>query len=86
MHTKTGIYNLERKDRWHDHEPKTVLKNDEAKILWHVPIQHDHIIEARADIVVFMKKGMVCIECKQALCGTRTGWNLIHQGTSLQAY
>ena len=33
LYTKIGIYNLERKDRWHDHEPKTVLKNDEAKIL-----------------------------------------------------
>ena len=74
-------------DRWHDHEPKTVLKNDEAKILWHVTIQHDHIIEARADIVVIiMKKGMVSIACKQALCETRTGWNLVPQGTSLQAY
>ena len=83
MYTKIGIYNLERKDRWHDHEPKTVLKKDEAKILWHVTIQHDHV-EARADVVI-MKKGKVCIACKQALCGTRTVWNLLPHRTILQA-
>ena len=40
-------------------------------------IQCDHVIEAREDIVVIMKKEKVCIACKQALCGTRTGWNLV---------
>ena len=31
-----------------------------------------------------MKKGKVCIACEQALCGTRTGWNLVPYRTSLQ--
>ena len=44
--------NLERKDGWHDHEPETVHKNNEAKSLWYVAIQHDPVVEARPDIVV----------------------------------
>lgn len=44
--------NLERKDGWLDLEPKTVLKNYEAKSLWYVAIQHDPVVEARPDIVV----------------------------------
>ena len=62
LHTKIGnYYNLERKDGWHDHEPETVLKNYEAKILWYVAIQHDPEVEARPDIVVIIeKKRKVC--------------------------
>ena len=44
-------------------------------------IQHDHITEARADIEVIAKKGMVCIACEQALCGTKSWWNLVPQRT-----
>ena len=44
-------------------------------------IQHDQIIEARADTEVIAKRGMVCIACEQALCGTRSGWNLVPQRT-----
>ena len=51
---KLVTYNLERKDRWHMtiNQRSTVLINDEAKVLWHVEIQHDHKIEARPDIEV----------------------------------
>ena len=57
------------------------LKNNEVKISWHRAIQHDHVIEPKADIEAIAKRGMVCIACKQALCGTRLGWNLVPQRT-----
>ena len=58
MYTKIGnILN----HSWHDHEPKTLLNNNEEKILWHVVILQNHVTEERADIEVTAKKGMVCI-------------------------
>lgn len=48
------IYNLERQDRWHDHRTETVLITDKAKVLWHVEIQHDHILKQ------IEAKGKVC--------------------------
>ena len=48
-------------------------------------IQHDHVTEARADTEVITKRGMVCRACEQALCGTKSGWNLVPQRTCSQA-
>ena len=53
-----GMYEFEREKKWHEHEPQSVLKNEEeAKILWDFTIQCDHFIQSRRpDIVVVEKK------------------------------
>ena len=44
-------------DKWYEHEPESVLENEDYKILWDFSIQTDHIIEARRpDLVVVDKK------------------------------
>ena len=60
LHTKIGNHNVERKDGWYGHKPKTVVKNYEAKSLWNVAIPYDPVVEARPDIVVIEKKRKVC--------------------------
>ena len=45
--------NLEVGDKWYEHEPKSVLENEDYKILWDFNIQTDHVIEAwRLNFVV----------------------------------
>ena len=39
--------NFETGDRCYEHEPESVLDNEDSKILWDFGIQTDHIIEAR---------------------------------------
>ena len=29
-----GMYGFEREKKWYEHEPQSVLENEEAKILW----------------------------------------------------
>ena len=49
--------NFEAADKWYEHEPKSVLENEDYKILWDFSIQTDHVIEAwRPDLVVVDKK------------------------------
>ena len=49
--------NFEARDKWYEHEPETVLENEDYKILWDFSIQTDHVIEARRpDLVVVDKK------------------------------
>ena len=49
--------NFEAGDNWYEHEPESVLENDNYKILWDFSIQTDHVIEAwRPDLVVVDKK------------------------------
>ena len=49
--------NFEAGDKWYEHEPDSVLKIEDYKILWDFSIQIDHIIEAqRPDLVVVDKK------------------------------
>ena len=49
--------NFEAGDKWYEHEPKSVLGNEDYKILWNFSIQTDHVIEAgRPDLVVVDKK------------------------------
>ena len=41
------------KERWYEHEPKTVTENDSVTILWDMPIHTDRTIAAnRPDIVL----------------------------------
>ena len=49
--------NFEAADKWYEHEPESVLENEDYKILWDFSIQTDHVIEAqRSDLVVVDKK------------------------------
>ena len=53
--------NFKAGDKWHEHEPESVLENEDYKILWDFSIQTDHVIEARRpDLVVVDKKERIC--------------------------
>ena len=53
--------NFEAADKWYEHEPKSVLENEDYKILWDFSIQTDHVIEAqRSDLVIVDKKERSC--------------------------
>ena len=53
--------NFEAGDKWYEHEPESVLENEDYKILWGFSIQTDHVIEAwRPDWVVVDKKERSC--------------------------
>ena len=44
---------FEAGDEWYEHEPESVLENEDYKILWDFSIQTGHVIEARRpDLVV----------------------------------
>ena len=48
-------------DKWYEHEPVSVLENEDYKILWDFSIQTDHLIEARRpDLVLIDKKERIC--------------------------
>ena len=45
----------------YEHEPESVLENEDYKILWDFSIQTDHVIEARRpDLVAVDKKERSC--------------------------
>ena len=51
---------FETRDRWYEHEPESVLVNEDYKILWDFSIKTDHVIEAqRKDLVVVDKKELI---------------------------
>ena len=53
--------NFEAGDKWYEHEPESVLENEDYKILWDFSIQTDHVIEARRpDLVLVDKKERIC--------------------------
>ena len=62
VHWKLGRKcNFEVGDKWHEHEPESVLQNEDHKILWYFSNQTDHVIEARRlDLVVVDKKERSC--------------------------
>ena len=70
MHKRIAAYihwqickhsNIKVTDKCYEHEPKTVAENNEATILWDMPIQTDREIKAnRPDIVVKDKKQRTC--------------------------
>ena len=52
---------IELKERWHEHEPKTVTENDSVTLLRDIPIHTDRTIAAnRPDIVLKNKKDKTC--------------------------
>ena len=53
MHWKISKeFGIEVKERWYEHEPKTVNENDSVAIVWDMPILIDRTIAAnRPDIV-----------------------------------
>ena len=53
--------NFEAGDKWYEHEPESVLENEDYKILWDFSIQTDHVIEIwRPDLVVVDKEERGC--------------------------
>ena len=56
-----GKCNFEAGDKCYEHEPESVLENEDYKILSDFSIQTDHVIEAwRPDLVVVDKKERSC--------------------------
>ena len=51
-----GMYGFEREKKWYEHEPQSVLENEEAKILWDFTIQCDHLIQSRRPDIVVVEK------------------------------
>ena len=50
-------YNFEFGDKWYEHDPESVLENEDYKIFWDFSIQTGNVMEARRlDLVVFYKK------------------------------
>ena len=41
---------------WYEHEPKSVVENENFKILWDFTIQCDHMTEARRPNIVVVRK------------------------------
>ena len=55
-------FGIEVKERWYEHEPKTVTENDSVTILWDMPIHTDRTIAAnRPDIVLKNKRDKICL-------------------------
>ena len=53
--------NLEPGDKWYEHEPESILENEDYKILLDFSFHTDHVIEApRPDLVVVDKKDRSC--------------------------
>ena len=53
--------NFEAGGKWYEHEPESVLENEDYKILWDFSIQTDHVIEVRRpDLVVVDNKERSC--------------------------
>ena len=52
--------NFEAGDKWYEHEPESVLENEDYKILWDFSIQTDHVIEGwRPYLAVVNKREFV---------------------------
>ena len=44
-------------NKWHMHNPASVLENESYKLLWYFDIQTDHLISARqSDLIITNKK------------------------------
>ena len=52
--------NFEAEDKWYEHEPDSVLENEDYEILWDFSIQIDHVIEARRPDLVVVDKERSC--------------------------
>ena len=64
--------NFEAGEKWHEHEPGSVLESEDYKILWDFSIHTEHVIEARRpDLVVVDKKRRTCKIIDFAVPGDR---------------
>ena len=55
-------FGIEVKERWYEHEPKTVSENDSVTTLWDILIHTDRTIAAnRLAIVLKNKKYTTCL-------------------------
>ena len=52
--------NFEAGDQWYEHEPESVLENEDYKMMWDFSIQTDVIEARRLDLVVVGKKERSC--------------------------
>ena len=48
--------NFEAADKWYEHEPESILENEDYQILWDFSIETDHVIEARRPVLVVVDK------------------------------
>ena len=56
-----GKCGFSRVDKWYEHQPETVLENNDYKLLWDYNIHTDHQISARRpDLVVINKQEQTC--------------------------
>ena len=61
VHWKRGRKcNFEAGDKWYEHQPESVLENEDYKILWDFSIQTDRVIEARRQDLVVVDKERSC--------------------------
>ena len=55
-------FGIEVKERWYEHEPKTVIENDSVTILWEMSLHTDRTIAAnRPDTVLKNKRDKTCL-------------------------
>ena len=52
--------NFEAGDKWYEHEPESVLENEDYKTLWDFSIQTDDVIKARRPDLVTVNKERIC--------------------------
>ena len=65
--------NFEARDKWYEHEPESVLENEDYKILWDFSIQTDLVIEARRPDLIVVVKERSCKIINFAVPGDRIG-------------
>ena len=50
-------FKFDHTNKWHMHNPASVLENDIHKLVWHFDIQTDHLISIRRpDLIIIIKK------------------------------
>ena len=55
-------FGIEVKERWYEHEPKTVIENDSVSILWEMSLHTDRTIAAnRPDTELKNKRDKTCL-------------------------
>ena len=65
--------NFEAGYKWYEHEPESVLENENHKILWDFSIQTNHVVETRRpDLIVVDKKKRSCKIIDFAVPGNST--------------
>ena len=54
-------FGIKVKERWYEHEPKTVTENDRVTILWDMPIHTDRTIADKRPDVLNNKNCKICL-------------------------